>query len=134
MFDLTMLTMDGKRHELEVERVSLPTSDGIRTILANHMPAVLPIEIGEVQLITNNERDSVVVSEGLFNFKKNKGHLFVRTFEFADEIDEARAQRAKERAEARLAQEKLTAQELVETELALKRAITRISSSRRRSR
>lgn len=132
MFDLTMLTMDGKRRSLEVERLSLPTADGVRTILANHMPAVLPIEIGEVLLITSNERDIVVVSEGIFNFKKNDAHLFVRTFEFADEIDEARAQRAKERAEARLAQEKLTAQELLETELALKRAITRISSSRRR--
>lgn len=129
MFDLRMLTVDGKKQDEELVRISLPTSDGVRTILANHMQAVVPIEIGEVTLIRANERETVVVSEGIFNFKDNQAHLFVRTFEYADEIDEARAQRAKERAEARL-QEKLTSNELRETELALQRAITRISAKR----
>ena len=129
MFDLRMLTVDEKKQDEELVRISLPTSDGVRTILANHMQAVVPIEIGEVTLIRANERETVVVSEGIFNFKDNQAHLFVRTFEYADEIDEARAQRAKERAEARL-QEKLTSNELRETELALQRAITRISAKR----
>ena len=129
MFELTMITVDGKKQKEELARISLPTSDGVRTILANHMQAVVPIEIGEVTLIRANERETVVVSEGIFNFKDNQAHLFVRTFEYADEIDEARAQRAKERAEAHL-QEKLTSNELRETELALQRAITRISAKR----
>jgi F-type H+-transporting ATPase subunit epsilon len=129
MFELTMLTMDGKKHTEEIERISLPTDDGIRTILANHMPAVLPVEIGKLLLINGNEREEVVVSEGIFNFKENDAHLFVRTFEFAHEIDEARAERAKKRAEERLATE-LTEREFQEEELALKRAITRISAVR----
>lgn len=129
MFELTMITVDGKKQKEELARISLPTSDGIRTILANHMPIVAPIEIGQVVLIRKNERETVVVSEGIFNFKDNKAHLFVRTFEYADEIDEARAQRAKERAEARL-QQKLSRQEYLETEAALKRAITRLSAKR----
>ncbi len=129
MFELTMLTVDGKEQKEELARISLPTSDGIRTILANHMQIVVPIEIGEVTLIRENDREIVVVSEGIFNFKNNEAHLFVRTFEYADEIDEARARRAKERAEARL-QQKLTTRELQETEAALKRALTRISAKR----
>lgn len=129
MFELTMITVDGKKQKEELARISLPTSDGIRTILANHMPIVAPIEIGQVVLIRKNERETVVVSEGIFNFKDNKAHLFVRTFEYADEIDEARAERAKERAEARL-QQKLSRQEYLETEAALKRAITRLSAKR----
>lgn len=129
MFELTMITVDGKKQKEELARISLPTSDGIRTVLANHMPVVAPIEIGQVVLIRENERETVVVSEGIFNFKDNKAHLFVRTFEYEDEIDEARAQRAKERAEARL-QQKLSRQEYLETEAALKRAITRLSAKR----
>lgn len=129
MFELTMITVDGKKQKEELARISLPTSDGIRTVLANHMPVVAPIEIGQVVLIRENERETVVVSEGIFNFKDNKAHLFVRTFEYADEIDEARAQRAKERAEARL-QQKLSRQVYLETEAALKRAITRLSAKR----
>lgn len=130
MFELTMLTTDGKKHELETARISLPSADGTRTILANHMPIVVPIEIGQVRLIDGDKSEIVVVSEGIFNFKDNEARLFVRTFEFADEIDEARAERAKERAEARLAEERLNAREFQETELALKRAITRISAKR----
>lgn len=129
MFELTMLTLDGKKHVENVERISLPTEDGTRTILANHMPAVISIDIGSILLIKDNNREEVVVSEGIFNFRKNKAHLFVRTFEFADEIDLARAERAKKRAEDRLASQ-LTHKELQESELALKRAITRISARR----
>lgn len=130
MFELTMLTMDGKKTKEEMARISLPTPDGIRTILENHMPAVIPVEIGEVRLINKNESEIVVVSEGVFHFKDNEAYLFVRTFEYADEIDVARAERAKERAERRKAAE-LTLKELQETEFALKRAITRISASKK---
>lgn len=123
--ELKMLSFDGKLYSEEYARISLPTNDGIRTILDNHMDVVVPVEIGEVKLINGKETKDVVVSEGIFNFQDNKAQLLVRTFEFADEIDEARAKRAKERAEARLKQE-LSVKELQETELSLKRALTRL--------
>lgn len=125
--ELKMLSFDGKLYSEEYARISLPTNDGIRTILDNHMDVVVPVEIGKVKLINGKETEEVVVSEGIFNFEDNKAQLLVRTFEFADEIDEARARRAKERAEKRLKQE-LDAKELQETELSLKRAITRLKS------
>lgn len=125
--ELKMLSFDGKLYSEEYARISLPTNDGIRTILDNHMDVVVPVEIGEVKLINGKETKEVVVSEGIFNFEDNKAQLLVRTFEFADEIDAARARRAKERAEKRLKQE-LDAKELQETELSLKRAITRLKS------
>lgn len=131
MFELNMLTIDDKKYKGEVSRISLPTSDGIRTILANHMDIVVPIEIGQIKLIRENDREEVAVSEGIFKFSDNVAHLFVRTYEFADEIDEERAQRAKERAEQKLETED-TSREMIEAEYALKRAITRISISSNR--
>ena len=131
MFELNMLTIDGKKYNGEVSRISLPTSDGIRTILANHMDIVVPIEIGKIRLIRENETEEVAVSEGIFKFSDNIAHLFVRTYEFAGEIDEERAQRAKERAEQKLETED-TSREMIEAEYALKRAITRISISSNR--
>ena len=125
--ELKMLSFDGKLYSEEYARISLPTNDGIRTILNNHMDVVVPVEIGRVKLINGKETEEVVVSEGIFNFEDNKAQLLVRTFEFTDEIDKDRAERAKERAEKRLKQE-LTAKELQETELSLKRAITRLGS------
>jgi F-type H+-transporting ATPase subunit epsilon len=128
MFELTILTIDGKKYTESIPRISLPTSDGIRTILANHMDIVVPVDIGIVRLIRPNEQEDVVVSQGIFYFSDNDAHLFVRTFEFASEIDEERARRAKERAESKL-QDQLTSRELAKAQSALQRAITRISAS-----
>lgn len=123
--ELKMLTFDGKEYSGDVSRISLPTNDGIRTVLDNHMDIVVPVEIGEVKLITNNKVQVVVVSEGIFNFKDNQAHLLVRTYEFPEEIDAKRAERAKERAEERLEKD-LSSKELQATEMALKRALTRL--------
>ena len=131
MFELNILTIEGKKYKGEVSRISLTTSDGIRTILANHMDIVVPIEIGQIKLIRENDLEEVAVSEGIFKFSDNVAHLFVRTYEFADEIDEERAQRAKDRAERKLETED-TSREMAEAEFALKRAITRISISSNR--
>ncbi len=123
--ELKMLSFDGKTHSEELSRISLPTNDGIRTILNNHMDVVVPVDIGEVKLINDKETKKVVVSEGIFNFEDNNAQLLVRTFEFPEEIDKDRAKRAKERAEERLEKE-LSAKEFHETELSLKRAVTRL--------
>lgn len=125
MFQVTMMTFDGKKYLGEVSRISLPTADGVRTILTNHMDIVIPIEIGTIKLIGENKTESVAVSEGLFNFKDNEAHIFVRTYEFPYEVDKERALKAKERAEERLKQ-RLTLKEMQETELALKRALARL--------
>ncbi len=127
MFTLTMITPEGKKHISENERISLPTEDGIRTVLMNHMDIIVPVEIGKVKLITGKSSEWAAISEGVFHFKDNQARLIVRTFEFSKEIDVARAERAKERAEKRLESE-LNAQEHLEAELALKRALTRLST------
>ena len=131
MFELTPLTIDGKKYTGEVARISLPTNDGTRTLLPIHMDIVVPIEIGKIRLIRGNDREEVAVSEGIFKFSDNVAHLFVRTYELADEIDEERALRAKERAE-QLLKDTTPSQDMLEAELALKRAITRISTSQRK--
>lgn len=123
--ELKMLSFDGKEYKDEITRISLPTNDGIRTVLNNHMDVVIPVDIGEVQLIKDKKKKTVVVSEGMFNFKDNHAQLLVRTYEFPEEIDKDRAQRAKEQAEKRL-EDQLTSKELQETEMALKRALTRL--------
>ncbi|MDN6699386.1 MAG: ATP synthase F1 subunit epsilon, partial [Staphylococcus equorum] len=99
---LKMLSFDGKVHSEELSRISLPTNDGIRTVLDNHMDIVVPVNIGKVKIIKGNQTKKVVVSEGIFNFKDNYAQLLVRTYEFPEEIDKERAMQAKERAEKKL--------------------------------
>ncbi|EFR30625.1 ATP synthase F1 subunit epsilon [Eremococcus coleocola] len=127
-FDLTMITPSGKQESNQIERISLPTEDGIRTVLANHMDIIVPVAIGTITLINDSERKHYAVSEGLFYFKDNQAKLLVRTFEHPEEIDFKRAEEAKERAQQRLNhKEQMSTDDLRRAELALKRALARLS-------
>lgn len=134
MIQLKLLTADGKSQMTEVNRISIPTTDGIRTVLANHMEVVMTVDIGKAQLFGGQhdvagktyENGLLVVSQGIFHFKDNQARLFVRSYEFPEEIDLDRAERARDRAEKAL-QEKPSKQDQLELEISLKRALTRLS-------
>lgn len=126
MFEVTIVTPDGKKSTHEVKRLSLPTTDGTYTLLANHFPIMYAIDIGTAKLIWENDSRELVVSEGICYFEENKADLLVRTFEFADEIDLNRAERAKERAEEELEKEE-SAEKAFELERAVQRAKYRLT-------
>lgn len=126
MFNLKIVTPKGEYANLEVERVSLPTSDGVITMLSNHMDLLTPIELGIMVVKGKDTREKYVVSQGLFTFKNNEASLLVDTIENSSEIDFARALAAKERAEERI-QRKDSAKEIERGEVALKRALMRLS-------
>lgn len=126
MFTLKIVTPTKEYANLEVDRVSLPTSDGVITMLSNHMDLITPIEIGVVVVKVKDQKEKYAVSQGLFTFKDNEASLLVDTIENADEIDFVRAQAAKERAEERIAK-KESAEEIKRGELALKRSLVRLS-------
>ena len=129
-FELTIITPEGKEDKQAVDRLSLPTEDGIRTVLANHMEMVIPVAIGQIKLINPSSVTEYAVSEGLFHFKDNQAKLLVRTFESPKEIDQKRAQEAYERAKDRIEKKKQSKAEEIDfkrAEMALKRAIARLN-------
>lgn len=126
MFDLIVLSHDGKMSPHHIKNITLPTSDGQRTILARHMEVYVEVEIGVVQIKTDNGKERFAVSEGIFHFKDNQAALIVSTFEKEDEIDFIRAQKAFERAKRALEDEKSFA-EIQKQEQALKRALARMN-------
>ncbi|WP_018659099.1 hypothetical protein [Allofustis seminis] len=77
MFIAKIITPGGAHYEQEVERLSIPTTDGTRTLLAHHMDAVMPIKAGNVVFINKRDRKVVHVSDGIFNFTENTARLFV---------------------------------------------------------
>lgn len=126
MFNLKIVTPTGEYANLEVERVSLPTSDGVITLLSNHMDLLTPIELGIMVTKTKDKKEKYVVSQGLFTFKNNEASLLVDTIESSSEIDFARALAAKARAEERITK-KESAKDIERGEVALKRALMRLS-------
>lgn len=125
MFKLDVITPKGIYLQTEVESITLPSTDGQRTVLANHMPLVLPIDIGIMYHKVKGEKVHYFVSEGLFTFENNQATLLVNTVEREDEIDFNRAERARERAEERM-QNYRDKIDVHRAEMALKRSMNRL--------
>ncbi|MBS4762349.1 F0F1 ATP synthase subunit epsilon [Carnobacteriaceae bacterium zg-ZUI252] len=130
-FQLNIVTPDGVVFKHRAISVDVTTLDGGLTIMANHMPLVTSLGIGPVTVTRVNNQGTqnyIAVNGGLLEFSHNVCNIIADTAERAREIDEIRAQKAKEKAEhdiedAQLAQD---AAKLKRAKLALNRAINRI--------
>lgn len=94
-------------------------------ILPDHIPIVAPLSIGAVRLKKNNDTHHVAISGGFMEVNQNKVTILAQSAERAADIDIARAQAAKARAERRLADKKAET-DFRRAELALNRAINRL--------
>lgn len=81
-FKLKILTPDEKLFEGEVEKVVLPTKAGEITVLANHIPLISLLSIGEIKIIgaatSSNEGGQVqkfLVQGGVVDVKQKVGEM-----------------------------------------------------------
>jgi F-type H+-transporting ATPase subunit epsilon len=116
----------------EVESVSLPTKMGQITILANHIPLVSSIESGEAIIRKDNKEVCLAISGGLVEVKgDNHVVVLADTAEHAEEIDEARAEEARKRAEELLKEERVDAEEYAVVAAKLQRELARLKVARK---
>ena len=113
----------------DVDSVSVVTSDGMLTILAEHADLIANIEISHLVIRQNGHLDNYAVSGGVLNIyqKENKVMMMVNAIESQEEIDYERANKAKDNAQKRLQEEELSLREQQKTEIKLKRALNRLS-------
>ena len=88
------------------ESIVVPEFDGEKEILAHHENMVIAINRGDMRFKPEgeNEWQEAVVGMGLVEIMNNRVTLLVETAERPEEIDIARAQEAKERAEEQMRQ------------------------------
>ncbi|MFM1651207.1 F0F1 ATP synthase subunit epsilon [Brevibacillus sp. B_LB10_24] len=95
-------------------------------ILPNHIPLVTPLKVAPVRVKTTGDKETLIaVSGGFLEVRGDKVTILAETAELPDDIDVARAQSAKARAEQRL-NEKQADLNQRRAELALQRAMTRL--------
>ena len=121
-----IVTPGGLYKETECSILNIRTIDGQRGILSNHMPLVTMLEIGEMNFVTEKDREEFAVAGGMCYFNDNMATLLVDAIESKDEINLERAIASKKRAEERLSR-KETNLDIKRAELSLKRAINRIN-------
>jgi F-type H+-transporting ATPase subunit epsilon len=127
---LTIVTPEGVRFDGPVDRVVVPGSEGDFGVLPGHERFLSPVRIGELQLeVPGANGRWAAVSDGFAEVTADKVVLMVETCEFAGDIDQARAERARARAEHEMELLKARAEEdrnyRIE-EAALQRALIRL--------
>jgi F-type H+-transporting ATPase subunit epsilon len=109
----------------EVNQVNVNTKDGRVGILPRHAPLLTVLDVGEMDIIKDGARTPYALSGGFMEVHANRVTILADTVERADEIDEARAERARQQAEERLQHEK-DEQQMLLAEAELRRAIVRL--------
>ena len=122
---MSVVTPSGPVLEEDYEMIVVKTENGELGVLPGHIPLVAPLDIGAIRLKKNNETHKVAVTGGFMEVRPDKVTILAPAAELASDIDIARANEAKARAERRLEQ-KQDDTDFQRAELALKRALNRI--------
>lgn len=86
----------------DVEMVIFNREDGEMSVMADHMPMLVSVNVGVLRIKKDNEFKIAATGEGFLEIAANKVTAIVDSAEWPDEIDVERAVHAKELAEAKL--------------------------------
>ena len=102
-FELQIVTPDREVFGGQAESVLVPTSEGVIEILAGHIDYMAAVVIGKIRVKYSGQDRVGACSDGFMTVSGGNMRVVCTTFEFADEIDVERANKAKDTAEQRLA-------------------------------
>ena len=120
----------------DVDVVIAPGVEGQLGILPHHAPLMTTLQPGELWVRQGEAEFCLAISGGFLEVRPDRVIVLADTAERADEIDIARAEEAKRRAQERL-RERGPALDVARAEAAMRRALTRLEAverSRRRRR
>ncbi len=124
---LEIVTPDRKFFEDEVDMVVVRGVEGDLGILKNHIPLVTPLDIGRIKITQAGKVKEAAIAGGYIEVSKEKATIITDSAEWPEEIDLARAEEAKKRAEQRLKDRESI--DTVRDEVALRKALTSINEA-----
>jgi F-type H+-transporting ATPase subunit epsilon len=117
----------------DVDVVIAPGIEGQLGVLPNHAPLMTTLMPGELLVRRGGEEFSLAISGGFIEVRPDRIIVLADAAERAEEIDIARAEEAKRRAEERL-KEHVPEVDLLRAEAALRRSLARLQVATRRKR
>ena len=115
----------------QVDEVVVPGSLGYFGVLVGHAPLLATLGIGEVTYRVGRDEYHVAVSGGFAEVRNDKVIILADIAETPGDIDRARAERARDRAETRLAGRSQEEIDYARAMCALARALTRLQVAAR---
>jgi len=132
--ELKIVTPDRVLLKETVEGVSIPTVEGEITILPEHLPIIAAMKPGELRIKKDGKEQFFSVTRGVVEVDGKLITVLVDAAENAEAIDEQRAEEAKARAKAIMAEKRTDEEAFTNAAAELKRALARIKIARKRAR
>lgn len=130
---LEIVTPEGIVYSEDVDLVTLPGVAGEMGIYPQHVPLMTEMVPGDM-IVRKDGRDVFIATgEGLIEVTANRVAVLTDLAVRADRIDEAKAEEARRRAEARL-REKLSDEEVAAVNASLARSLAQLHVKRRQRR
>jgi len=128
---LELVTPGATVYSEDVHMVTLPAVEGQIGIYPHHVPLLTRIVPGEIMVRKDGHDDFLAVGEGLVEITSGRVAIVTDMAVAAKDIDEARAEEARQRAAARL-RDKLSDAEVATVNGALARSLAQLRVKRRR--
>lgn len=123
---LQAITPDKEFYNGDVTMVELNTADGEMGIYPQHIPLTVAVEPGVLRIHEGGEVRKAALLSGFIQIMPEKMTILAEACEWPEEIDGARANEARIRAERRLT-EHSPETDVARAEAALQRALVRLS-------
>ena len=127
---LEIVTPEGKSFSDDVDMVTLTGTEGEMGILPLHMPLMTQLVAGEVVAKKGSQNLFLAVGDGFVQVTGDRVAILTDMAIRAENIDEAKAEEARQRAEARLAQ-KITEEDAAMVNATLVHALAQLKVKRR---
>ena len=124
---LDIVTAERMVYSEDVNAVIAPGIEGQLGILPHHAPLMTTLQAGELRARKGGEEVSLAISGGFLEVRPDRVVVLADAAERAEEIDMARAEEAKRRAEQRLSEKITPGLDEAQAEVALRRAMARLS-------
>lgn len=124
-FALKIVTPDGLRYDGTAEELVVRTTAGDIGILAGHINCVVSLGMGQATVIIDGVRKYAACIGGILSVMNGAVTLVPTTFEWADQIDKARADASESRARKVLSDKSASDTDVKLAEARLKRALIR---------
>ena len=131
-FPLRIVTPDGLVYEGMAQEVIVRSTSGDLGILAGHINCVAPLGMGRATIVIDDKKRYAACIGGLVSVSKGSVTLVPTTFEWAEDIDEQRAERAAVKARNILDNKHSKDTDIRMAEAKLKRALIRKSVAQNR--
>jgi F-type H+-transporting ATPase subunit epsilon len=128
---LEVVTPDATVYSAKVDMVTLTALDGEIGVLPHHVPLLTQMVPGEMIVRKEGRETSLAVGEGLVLVTGDRVAVVTDMAVAAENIDEARAEEARQRAAARL-RDKISDEEVASVNAALARSLAQLKVKRRR--